>query len=51
MPIPLPGLAALNKGGFAEVSSLSCPPPGNCTAAGIYTSRSGHHRGFVTQAR
>ena len=48
-PIPLPGLAALNKGGFAEVSSLSCPPSGKCAAAGIYTNRSGHHRGFVTQ--
>lgn len=50
-PIPLPGLATFNKGGFAEVSSLSCPPSGKCAAGGIYTDGSGHHRGFVTQAR
>jgi hypothetical protein len=50
-PIPMPGLAALNKGGSAEVGSLSCPSPGNCAAGGAYTDRSGHHQGFVTQAR
>ncbi len=50
-PIPLPGLAALNKGWSAEVSSLSCPLPSSCTAGGFYTSRSGYQRGYVTQAR
>jgi hypothetical protein len=49
-PIPLPGLAALNKGGFAEVGSLSCSSRGNCAAGGIYTDGAGHHWGFVTQA-
>jgi hypothetical protein len=50
-PIPLPGLAALSKGGSAEVTSLSCPSPGTCAAAGTYTDRSGHRHGFVTQPR
>jgi hypothetical protein len=50
-PIPLPGLAALNKDGNAEVTSVSCPSPGHCTASGFYTDRSGHLQGFVTQAR
>jgi len=50
-PIPLPGLAALNKGGFAQVGSVWCPSVGRCAAAGYYTDRSGHHQGFVTQAR
>jgi hypothetical protein len=50
-PIPMPGLAALNKGWAAEVSSLSCPSPGHCAAGGFYTSRTGYHQGFVTQAR
>ena len=50
-PIPLPGLAALSKGGSAQVTSLSCPSPGTCAAAGTYTDRSGHRHGFVTQPR
>jgi hypothetical protein len=32
----IPGLAALNAGFSAIVSSLSCTSPGNCTAAGEY---------------
>jgi len=50
-PIPMPGLAALNKGGSAEVDSLSCPSPRSCAAGGTYTDHSGHHQGFVTQPR
>ena len=49
-PIPLPGLATLNTGGFAEVGSLSCPAQGSCTAAGFYSNRPGHYLGFVTPA-
>ncbi len=45
--IPLPGLAALNKGGAAEVSEVSCPSAGNCAAGGDYADRSLHHQGFV----
>ena len=34
----VPGTAALNAGGEAYVSSLSCAPMGNCTAGGTYSS-------------
>lgn len=49
--IQVPGLAALNKGGDADATSLSCAPAGPCTAGGYYRAgRSGHHQGFaVTQ--
>ena len=48
----VPGLAALNKGGNASISSVSCAPPGRCTAGGSYTERSVHPhlQGFVLQA-
>src|SRR6266567_4113239 len=48
--IPVPGLAALNKGGDAGVSSVSCAPAGSCTAGGSYADGSGrrHLQGFVT---
>ena len=32
------GLAGLNAGGFAQVSSVSCASAGNCGAAGYWTS-------------
>ena len=32
----VPGLAALNTGGNAQVVSVSCPSAGHCTAAGTY---------------
>jgi hypothetical protein len=35
----IPGLAALNVGGAAQVWSLSCPSTGNCSAAGLYVGR------------
>jgi hypothetical protein len=35
---PVPGIAALNKVGKAQVSSVSCATPGNCSAGGWYTS-------------
>jgi hypothetical protein len=34
--IELPGLAALNTGGGAEIESVSCASPGNCAAGGYY---------------
>ena len=45
--IEVPGLAALNKGGDAEVISVSCASPGSCAAVGFYTDGSGHQQGFV----
>jgi len=45
--IEVPGLAALNKGGDAEVISVSCASRGSCAAVGFYTDGSGHQQGFV----
>jgi hypothetical protein len=41
------GLAALNQGGKASVSSVSCASAGNCSAGGTYTDGSGHIQAFV----
>ena len=45
--IEVPGLGALNAGGDAAVSSVSCASPGNCAAGGFYTDSHGHGQGFV----
>ena len=47
--IEVPGLAALDKGSYATVSSVSCVSAGNCAAGGTY-SRHGWH-GFVADER
>jgi hypothetical protein len=48
----IPDLGALNKGGNADASSVSCPPAGgSCAAGGDYADRSGnfqHLQGFLT---
>jgi len=44
--IEVPGLAALNTGGFAFVFSVSCPSAGSCAAGGYYRDRHGQ-QGFV----
>jgi hypothetical protein len=43
----VPGTAALNKGGKAEVNSVSCASAGNCGAGGYYTDGSGAQQAFV----
>ena len=45
--VEVPGLGALNKGGHAAVSSVSCPSAGHCVAGGYYTDRSRHQQAFV----
>jgi hypothetical protein len=45
--LQVPGTAALNVRGDAQVNSVSCPPPGNCAAVGRYTDRSDHGQPFV----
>src|SRR5215471_10357793 len=45
--IEVPGTAALNKGGGARVSSVSCASAGNCAAVGGYKDGSRHHQVFV----
>jgi hypothetical protein len=47
----LPGLAALNTGGNAGVSSVSCASAGSCTASGYYVSRDGDWRVFAAGER
>jgi hypothetical protein len=36
----VPGTAALNQGGIAQISSVSCTSAGNCSAGGYYQDRS-----------
>jgi hypothetical protein len=43
----VPGTAALNKGTFALVRSVSCASPGDCSIGGYYTDGSSHYQAFV----
>lgn len=43
----VPGTAALNAGGFAAVTSVSCASAGNCGAAGYYTDGARDLQTFV----
>jgi hypothetical protein len=45
--VEVPGTAALNAGGHAQVNSVSCGSAGNCSAGGVYTDSSGHGQGFT----
>jgi hypothetical protein len=45
--VEVPGLGTLNRGGNAEVSSVSCASRGSCAAVGFYTDSGGHQQGFV----
>jgi hypothetical protein len=45
--IEVPAIAALNQGGIAEISSVSCASAGNCGAGGFYTDSSSHMQAFV----
>ena len=44
--VAIPGLAALNAGGSAQLRGVSCPSDGNCSAVGSYVDGSGF-QGFV----
>jgi len=48
--IEVPGLRALNTGGEAKVTSVSCPSAGTCAAGGYYTDNVGV-RAFVAGER
>ena len=48
---PLPGFAALNKGGYVGTVSVSCASAGNCAAGGQYEDSSGFLHGFVVTER
>jgi hypothetical protein len=43
----VPGIAALNKGGFASLQSLSCGSAEHCSAGGQYIDGSFHQQAFV----
>ena len=43
----VPGTAALNQGGNAAITSVSCASAGECSAGGSYTDSSGHPQAFV----
>jgi D-alanine-D-alanine ligase-like ATP-grasp enzyme len=45
----VPGTAALNTGGMAEILSVSCPSAGNCTAGGYYLGNGGTQGLVVSQ--
>jgi hypothetical protein len=45
--IEVPGSDALNAGGDARVTSVSCGSAGNCAVGGFYTDGSGHTQAFV----
>jgi len=47
----VPGLAALNVGGDAEMHALSCASAGNCSAAGDYSNASGQTKAFVVSQK
>src|SRR5260221_223936 len=49
--IEVPGTAALNKGGFAEVDSVSCASAGNCLAGGFYFPAGADQQAFVASER
>jgi hypothetical protein len=43
----VPGSVALNKGGLANLNSISCAAPGDCAAAGSYADSSHDNQAFV----
>jgi hypothetical protein len=43
----VPGSAALNEGGFAQITSVSCGSAGTCAAGGTYTDLRSHQQAFV----
>src|SRR5215470_9601522 len=45
--IEVPGTAALNKGGNAQILSVSCAAPGSCAAGGFYADGSRRAQAFV----
>jgi hypothetical protein len=43
----VPGTAALNAGGQADINSVSCAQAGYCSAGGSYVDASSHQQAFV----
>ncbi len=49
--LEVPGSAALNVGGNAQVLSVSCGPGGDCEAGGFYTDHGKDTQGFLVMER
>src|SRR5258706_531286 len=49
--IEVPGTGGLNKGGDADVDSVSCASAGNCLAGGFYFPAEGDQQAFVASER
>jgi hypothetical protein len=49
--VKVPGIAALNAGGSAALSALSCGSAGDCGAGGSYLDASGHRQAFLVTQR
>ena len=49
--IEVPGSGAVNKGGRAEIISVSCPSAGNCGAGGFYSSATDRTQAFVVSEK
>jgi hypothetical protein len=47
----LPGLQALNTGGFVEIGTVSCAKPGDCSTGGAYETGSANIEAFVDDQR
>jgi hypothetical protein len=47
----VPGSAALNKGGDAQITSVSCAAPGDCSAGGWYENLRGGQQALVVSER
>jgi hypothetical protein len=45
--VEVPGTAALNRGGDAQIISVSCGSAGNCGAGGSYVNSFHHRQAFV----
>lgn len=45
--LEVPGTAALNRGGDAQVSTVSCASPGRCSGGGYYTGKNAYLQAFV----
>ena len=47
----IPGTAAINRGGNAEVTSVSCGSAGNCSVGGVYSTINMHDQAFVVNEK
>jgi hypothetical protein len=47
----VPGTAALNQGGSAQITSLSCAATGNCSAGGNYLDGFNHFQAFAVNEK